>query len=125
MEKYFELDSLPEDNKKYLVKLTKPYFTFDEETKCGNFHIIGARLMHLDYATYLRFCRDSLGATIRGKNCRCPYPVFVKNTETLMFVKLLNKRMAYVMSERNTPYDFSRDEVGKLVATPIENLKKD
>ena len=55
----------------------------------------------------MRYCRDRLGAELVGKNSRYIVPYFDSTNEVKMFVKLLNKRMDYVLNEREFPYNYT------------------
>lgn len=63
--KYFTVELSPIHNK-YIVlpNHTKLGLT---STK-GSYAVLGARLMNLSYANYLKMCRDVYGATLIGKN---------------------------------------------------------
>ena len=63
--KYFNVELSPIHNK-YLVlpNHTKLGLTSTN----GSYGVLGARLMNLSYADYLKMCRDVYGATLIGKN---------------------------------------------------------
>lgn len=65
----------------------------------GSGAVIGARLMGLTFAQYLRFCRDICHAEIVGKGRLYPKVYFDKNEETVSFVKLLNGRATLVLDD--------------------------
>ena len=69
----------------------------------GSFGIIGARLMGLTYADYLRMCRDIYGAEIVGKGSVYPYPVFKFSKELEDLINQLNARANLVLWEREHP----------------------
>ena len=66
----------------------------------GSYQIIAARVMGMSYATYLRFCRDVVGAEIIGKNEKYPIPVFEKTKEAYKFLELLNARANLILLDR-------------------------
>ena len=69
----------------------------------GSFNIIGARLMGLTYAQYLRMCRDVYGAEIIGKGSLYPYPVFKLSQGLMDLIEELNARATLVLWEREHP----------------------
>lgn len=62
-----------------------------------NLDVFPARLLNLSYAEYLRFCNDVLKAEIVGKRQPKPTVLFEINDNTKMFVRLLNKRIDYIL----------------------------
>jgi hypothetical protein len=79
--------------------LEKFYLNFTE----GSYNVIGARLMGLTYANYLRMCRDIYGAEIVGKGSAYPYPVFKLSKELDDLIEQLNARANLVLWEREHP----------------------
>ena len=69
----------------------------------GSFNVIGARLMGLTYAQYLRMCRDVYGAEIIGKGSLYPYPIFKLSQGLIDLVEELNARATLVLWEREHP----------------------
>ena len=69
----------------------------------GSYLILYARLMNMSYATWLRFCRDILGAELIGKNSLYVYPVFKKTSEVLQFIDMLNAQINLVKWEKENP----------------------
>ena len=69
----------------------------------GSFNVIGARLLNLSYAQYLRMCRDMLGATIFGKDSLYPIPLFKDIKMAHALSSLLNARANIILFERNNP----------------------
>jgi len=105
MKEYFYLDESPVFKEKYVIRLNHELFPFPHGTR-GSFNVIIARLLNLSYAQHLRYCRDRLGAELIGKNTRYVVPYFDRNELSRGFVKLLNKRMEYLMNERKYPFDY-------------------
>lgn len=97
-----ELASLPG---KYIIRADQDKFHLDSTE--GSFNIIGARLMGLTYANYLRLCRDVYGAEIVGKGNIYPYPVFKFSQGLQDLIDQLNARASLVLWEREHP-DFDR-----------------
>lgn len=65
----------------------------------GSYHVLCARVMNMSYATYLRLCRDVVGARIVGKNQKYPIPIFEKTKEAYQFLELLNARCNLILLE--------------------------
>ena len=111
MKEYFYLDESPIFKDKYVIRLNHDYFLFPHGTR-GSFNVFIARLLNLSYAEHLRYCRDRLGAELIGKKTRYVVPYFDKNEVTKAFIKLLNKRMEYIMHEHEFPYEYREVEEG-------------
>lgn len=80
----------------------------------GSYNIICARLLNLSYASYLRFCRDVLGAIIIGKNCIYPVAYFKKGENLFGLIKLLNAQANLILFEQEHPdYDKHEEEIKK------------
>lgn len=86
---------------KYMIRadFEKFHLNFTE----GSYNIIGARLMGLTYAQYLRMCRDIYGAEIIGKGSLYPYPVFKLSQGLNDLIEQLNARATLVLWEREHP----------------------
>lgn len=86
---------------KYMIRadLEKFHLNYTE----GSYNIIGARLMGLTYAQYLRMCRDVYGAEIIGKGSLYPYPVFKLSKGLNDLIEQLNARATFVLWEREHP----------------------
>jgi hypothetical protein len=63
----------------------------------GSFHVIGARLMGLTYAQYLRMCRDCFGAEIVGKGAQFPVAYFKLSKGLEDLIEQLNARANLVL----------------------------
>ena len=96
----FTLDMMPEEQA-YVIKmdLTKFHCT----STVGSFNIMPARLLGLDYADYLRLCRDEFGATLYGRGSLYPFPVFSYTEQSKGLVMLLNKLANQVLFFRANP----------------------
>jgi hypothetical protein len=99
--KCFMRDECASQPGKYIVRPIHENF-FLESTE-GSYNIIGARLMGLTYAQYLRMCRDIYGAEIIGKSCLYPYPVFKFSKGLEDLIEQLNARANLVLWEREHP----------------------
>ena len=97
-EKFFYLDNIQDEQFRYHLRVNSQELPFDYPS--GSYNVLPARILHLTYPEYLRMCRDMLGAEIRGKGSIYSHPVFKMNSETLQFVKLLNKRVNLMLWDR-------------------------
>ena len=119
MEKYFYLEESPIYKNKYIIKLNHDKFLFPTGTS-GSYNVFIARVLNLSYADYLRYSRDRLGAELIGKQSRYVMAYYDKNQATEAFIKLLNKRMEYIMNEHSFPYEY-KEENGEVKRIPFEN----
>lgn len=76
---------------------------FHLDSTNGSFNVICARLFNLEYADYLRMCRDCFGAEIIGKDSNYPVAYFKRSKEFDTLVDLLNARANMVLWEREHP----------------------
>lgn len=123
MEKYFYLDESPIYKNKYIIRLNHDKFLFPTGTS-GSYNVFIARVLNLSYADYLRYSRDRLGAELIGKQSRYVVAYYDKNQTTEAFVKLLNKRMEYIMHEHSFPYEY-KEENGEVKRIPFEQNNED
>lgn len=86
---------------KYVIRANHDVFHLNSTE--GSFGIIGARLMGLTYADYLRMCRDIYGAEIIGKNSNYPVAYFRFSKELEDLINQLNARANLVLWEREHP----------------------
>ena len=99
--KIFYRDESATQPGKYMIRADLDNFYLKSTT--GSFNIIGARLMGLTYAQYLRMCRDVYGAEIIGKGSLYPYPVFKLSQGLTDLIEELNARANLVLWEREHP----------------------
>ena len=123
MEKYFYLEESPIYKNKYIIRLNHDKFLFPTGTS-GSYNVFIARVLNLSYADYLRYSRDRLGAELIGKQSRYVIAYYDKNQTTEAFIKLLNKRMEYIMNEHNFPYEY-KEENGEIKRIPFKNNNED
>ena len=123
MEKYFYLEESPIYKNKYIIRLNHDKFLFPTGTS-GSYNVFIARVLNLSYADYLRYSRDRLGAELVGKQSRYVVAYYDKNQTTEAFVKLLNKRMEYIMHEHSFPYEY-KEENGEVKRIPFEDNNED
>lgn len=99
--KIFYCDESASHPGKYMIRadLEKFHLNYTE----GSYNVIGARLMGLTYANYLRMCRDIYGAEIVGKGSNYPYPIFKRSKELNDLIEQLNSRANLVLWEREHP----------------------
>ena len=119
MKKYFFLDESPYYKEKFLIRLNHDEFLFPNGTK-GSYGVFISRLLNLSYAEYLRFARDVLGAEIIGKNNKYPVAFFDRSDALNQFIKLINKRLEYILFAREHPYDLIKTEDGDIIKIPFE-----
>lgn len=93
-------------------------FLFPNGTE-GSYGVFPARLLNLSYADYLRYARDRLGAELVGKGKKYIIPYFDNNETTKMFIKLLNKRMEFIMNEHEFPFDYVEED-GEVKRIPFK-----
>lgn len=108
--KVFYRDECATQPGKYMVRANLDAFHLNYTD--GSFNVIGARLMGLTYAQYLRMCRDIYGAEIIGKGNNYPYPIFKFSKGLEDLIEQLNARANLVLWEREHP-DF--EEHAQLV----------
>jgi hypothetical protein len=121
MEKFFYLEESPIYKGKYLIRMDHDKFLFPTGTR-GSYSVFPARVLNLDYATYLRYVRDELGAELMGKNSKYVIPYFEMDKNSKLLIKLLNKRMEYIMNEQEFPFEYKEDEEGNIQRIPFEEL---
>lgn len=114
--KVFYRDECPNQPGKYMIRVDLDKFHL-EYTE-GSYNIIGARLMGLTYADYLRMCRDIYGAEIVGKGNLYPYPIFKVSNKLNDLIEQLNARANLVLWEREHP-DFEEHAQIIKQLTPI------
>lgn len=91
----FKLEALPTEPNLTIIKLD---FANDVEWTAyigmvfGSLNVFQARLFDLPFADYLRMCRDTYGATLRG-NTGYSYAVWDKDTKVGLLLNELNSRL--------------------------------
>ena len=99
--KVFYRDESASHPGKYLIRANLDEFHLYSTE--GSFHVIGARLMGLTYAQYLRMCRDCFGAEIVGKGSVFPVPYFKLSQGLADLIDNLNARASLILWEREHP----------------------
>lgn len=121
MIEYFYLDESPVFKEKYIIRVNYDLISkFFPNGMRGSLNVLIARLLNLSYAQHLRYCRDRLGAELIGKRSRYVVPYFDRNELSRGLVKLLNKRMAYVINEKEFPYEYTEVD-GEVQRIPFNN----
>ena len=118
MERYFYLEHSLIYQNKYVIHFDTYLFPYPME-KPDSYDVLISRLLNLSYADYLRYARDRLGAQLIGKNSRNITVLFDGSLEVKAFVKLINKRLEYVINERDYPYDYEEDN-GEIKLIPFD-----
>ena len=117
MKKYFYLDESMMCKGKYAIHMNHDLFPFPTGIG-GSYNVLVARVLNLSYPDYLRYARDRLGAELIGKGQKYVLAFFDNTKEVKALVNLLNKRMEYVMSEREDPFEY-KEENGEIIRTPF------
>ena len=89
--------------------------------------VLPARILGIEYADYLRFCRDVLGAQVIGRGNKYPVPYFKRGKEVTQFIRLLNKRVELIFWEKEHPdfWDvFSPEEYEETYLSVWENTQR-
>ena len=118
MGKYFYLQNHPVYQDKYVIYFDCPTKYFPNGTS-GSYDVFIARLLNLSYPDYLRWARDRLGAELIGKEKRYVTVLFNGNNSTVqVLIKVLNKRMEYIINEHDFPYQY-KEENGEVKRVPF------
>lgn len=118
MGKYFYLQRHPVYQDKYVIYFDYPTDYFLNGTS-GSYDVFIARLLNLSYPDYLRWARDRLGAELIGKEKRYVKVLFNGNNPTVqILIKMLNKRMEYIINEHDFPYQY-KEENGEVKRVPF------
>ncbi len=118
----FTYEESPYHPNLYIIRINSEEFHLNNTS--GSYNVICARLLNLTYASYLRFCRDVLGAIIIGKNYMYPVAYFKKGENLFGLVKLLNAQANLVLFEREHPdYEKHEEEIQKYKASLQGNKK--
>lgn len=93
--KYVYVDESPYNPGKYLIFFESGMKPFTPCTGCRE--ILGARLLGLSYANFLRYCRDVYGAEIHGKNYIYPTPYFPSRAAAEKLAKIFDQRLQLLL----------------------------
>jgi hypothetical protein len=97
---YFTFRPISDELLAPCIVVPKDYDTFPIKAGNGSYNVAPARVLGLDYPTYLRFLRDSFPdvVTLVGKGHRYAHPVWKRGSRELsVFIKLLNDKMMIAM----------------------------
>lgn len=100
-EKIFYRDECISHPGKYIIRADHEKFHLNSTE--GSFAIIGARLVGLTYAQFLRMCRDEYGAEIMGKGSMYPIAYFELSNKLMELIDYLNALANLVLWEREHP----------------------
>ena len=117
-EEFFYLDESPIYQGKYLIRLKSEKLLFPNGTN-GSYNVFISRVLNLTYPDYLRYARDRLGAELIGKNNKYVIAYFERTKEVNLFIRLINKRVKYLMLEHKCPYDIIKEEDGTIKKIPF------
>lgn len=119
MEKYFYLEHSLVYQNKYVIRFDNYLFPYTTEIP-DSYDVFISRLLNLSYANYLRYARDRLGAQLIGKNSRNITVLFDNSLEVKAFINLINKRLEYIINERDYPYDYEEEDNGEITLIPFD-----
>ena len=100
-EKIFYRDECVSHPGKYIIRADHEKFHLNSTE--GSFAVIGARLVGLTYAQFLRMCRDEYGAEIMGKGSMYPIAYFELSNKLMELIDYLNALANLVLWEREHP----------------------
>ena len=100
--KFYYLDESPVNPGKYVIRLDLDKLPPELMTS-GSYNVLMARLLGLEWAQFLRFCRDMVGAEIYGKNHLYPVPYFNNDLKARKLVIALNSRLNAICWEITHP----------------------
>ena len=102
---YFTYRTVGADPATHCIVVPKDYDTFPMNTKLGGSYALApARVLGLDYPTYLRFLRDSFPevVTLEGKGSLYVIPKWKRGCRELrVFINLLNDKMMLALEGNN------------------------
>ena len=102
MIKYFFADESPLTMKKTIC------INFDllpSMQTSGSYALLPARVLGISYADYCRMCRDCFGGEIIGKGQKYPKCYFQHDEKLTLLLRLLNKRMEFILKVREGNLD--------------------
>lgn len=91
---FFYLEESPLNPGKYTVRLD---FSLLPIWSTSSYNVLMARVMGLDWAEFLRYCRDVAGADVWGKGHLYPVPYFSNTPEARQLVMTLNTRLSEIV----------------------------
>jgi len=94
----FYLEESTSQPGKYIVKVHHEQFHC--KSTLGSYSLLGARLLNISWANYLRLCRDEYGAEIYGKDTYYPIAYFNKDKKAELLIETLNRLASMVEWER-------------------------
>lgn len=89
--KYFKAEESLSYSGKYM--LTPIHEKLPLTYTAGSYNILAARLLGLEYADYLRYCRDMVAAELVGKNTCYVVPYFSDLAKLNQLIKELDNRV--------------------------------
>ena len=96
---YFSYTESPYNNKKYTIILDSMHLPFTYPIN-SSFQVFAARVLGLEWAEFLYYCRDAYDAEICGKNSMYPVPYFsLEKIKEL--VTDLNHRLNDILKSRS------------------------
>jgi hypothetical protein len=102
---YFTFRPISDELLAPCIVVPKDYDTFPMNVKQGgSYNVAPARVLGLDYPTYLRFLRDSFpdAVTLVGKGHKYAHPIWKRGSRELgVFIKLLNDKMMLALEGKD------------------------
>lgn len=98
MKTYFKLEESPYNPGKYVIRLEHNNLPLG--VVHGSCNVLAARVCGLNWAEYLRMCRDVYGAELIGKNEKFPVAYFSDITKGRPLVLILNKQVSTILKHK-------------------------
>lgn len=95
MKKYFKFEESPYHESSYTIRINFELLDMGSTNK--SFNYIFGKIMGLDYADYLRMCRDVYGAEIIGKNSMYPVAYFKDSIKCQELINEMNQRVDSIL----------------------------
>ena len=111
--KKFDLEKL-DNHLNYKIIIDKSELPIEKDMTDADVLILAARLCCMPFPVFISFCKTILDMKYYKDENGLPILYCKKNKNTRQLIKLLNKRLEYVMFEQTHPYDIVRKD-GTLV----------
>ena len=104
MKNYFKVIESSSYPGKYLIFLDFERLPSNFYFRKGSYEVLNARLLGINFADYLRLCRDEFGAEIVGKTSTYPVAFFPTILKANDLIKILNKKMVKFLEVYSANY---------------------
>lgn len=100
---YIELADSVNGSRCVICPASYDNFPFSTEKSGGSYHVAPARVLGLDYPTYLRFLRDAFGDEVKleGRNSLYVTPIWRKGKTMYTFIDLLNNKLNLAVTQND------------------------